>query len=93
MLGKRIRSSEFVLAAVVGTAFPAAAAAGGADCGQTRSVYAVAVPDAFRSPGVHSFQWRDQFQDESGATIVDVGDNQIEIAAGAASYRGDVLRA
>jgi hypothetical protein len=67
-------------------------ASAGGDCGLFRTfAFTLDAPASFSEPGVHVYQWHEEYLDETGTPVVEDGENQIETAEGAALYTGSVL--
>jgi len=89
---------RFALVAVsllaLSTALPASALAAPRDdsCAAYASLtYTMPIPSDMRTVGVHHIDWHNTFVDENGDPQVFDTVSQIEVAAGAPSYAGQVL--
>src|SRR5262245_65370060 len=94
MIGTFRRLVLLATAMALSAALPSAALAAPRDdsCAAYRSfTYAMSIPEGMRTPGLHHFQWHNTFLDEDGNPGSFDDDNQIEVAADAPMYAGQVL--
>lgn len=82
------------LAAMTAVIFPGAALAKPAEdsCAAYRAIpFSTPVPDAFRTPGIHRFEWLATYSNPDGSTAEDLVQNSIRIDPDAPIYPNTVL--
>jgi len=91
-----LRRSARILAAalVLAAAMPAAALAKPSEfsCAAARAVpFSTSVPQDFRSPGVHGWEWYSEYDNADGTSGADLATNEILIDPAADAYPNTVL--